>query len=243
MTEDKRSLSFYSNLGSAAQSMRPEQKNNVWPAHHSGRLGEWAFTVPEYLITIVIVAIVSGAMLEGYLFAARMHVMASAKLNASDQARVVLGQFAHDVRTATSFKIGTGSLSGFKATDVNELIKGNAIQIYPTSATNMFVRYFLESDTTNVNSYLTLKRCTYDASAAVELAFCLTNAVAFTAEDPWGNILTNDQPSKVVGVLLQFNQALFGPTGPTTANASQTLSDFYQLRAKINKRTSIGYQN
>lgn len=182
------------------------------------------FTLPEYLITIAIVAVVSGAMLTAYIFGARMHVLASAKLNASDQARVVVGELAHAVRTANAFKIGEGTLTSFNAISPNELRKGSAIVIYPSSDTNAFVRYYLENGT--------LKRTTNDATAT-PLARWLTNTVVFTAEDPWGNVTSNERPFEVVGLLLQFNQT----------NGGTAASDFFQLQAKINKRTPMGYQN
>ena len=205
-----------------------ENRSNARRAGHS------AFTVPEYLVTMAVTVIVVGMVLQGYILGARMHVLASTKLNASDQARHVLAEVTHNIRTATSFKIGTGSLSAFSATGVNEQRKGNAIEIYPTSDTNFFIRYFL--DTTD-NS---LKRFTNGSTTVSVLASCLTNRVVFTAEDPWGNVTTNERPAEIVGVMLQFDQPLHLGNAAAT---NKLATDFYQVRAKVNKRTSMGYQN
>ena len=68
----------------------------------------------------------------------------------------------------------------------------------------------------------------------------MTNLIIFTAEDPWGNVTTNERPAEIVGVLLQFNQPLYLGNAAAT---NKVATDFYQVRAKVNKRTSMGYQN
>jgi len=193
---------------------------------------ELAFTLPEYLVTVAIGAIVMGVMLGAYLFGARMQTLASVKLSTSEEGRTAVEQITHDIRTASSFKIGTGNLTAFKATGVNERRQGNAIQIYKTTDTNSYTRYFLDSDNC-------LKRMTNDATEAILVASSLTNAVVFKAEDPWGNVTTNERPAELVGLTLQFSRPVF--RGKTT-NRVDSYNDYFQLSAKINKRVSVGYQ-
>jgi hypothetical protein len=204
-----------------------------WKLQQTSAAGfELAFTIPEYLVTVAIGTIIMGVMLGAYLFGARMHALASVKLGTSEEARMAVQQITHDVRTASSFKIGTGSLTSFTATGPNQRRQGNAIQIYKTTDTNFYTRYFLDSDNC-------LKRITNDTTAAYVLASSLTNAVVFKAEDPWGNVTTNERPSEIVGLTMQFSRRVF--QGKTT-NRVDAYNDYFQLSAKINKRVAVGYQ-
>jgi hypothetical protein len=211
---------------------RPNRRKGDVRGNRSG------FTVPEYLVTIVLAAVVAGMLLQGYLYGARMHVIARAKLTAGDQARRVVADFTHDIRTATSFEIGSMSSTNFVPVSVGQARSGNAIEIYATSETNSFVRYYLEASGDRYN----LRRLTVSSNKVLRadvLANALTNMIVFTAEDPWGNVTTNERPSEIVGVNLSFSQKLFFGSG---TNDAKSFIDSYQLKAKVNKRTTMGYQ-
>jgi hypothetical protein len=190
------------------------------------------FTLPEYVISVALALIVSGGMLAGYLFSGRMYALADAKLDTCDDIRGIGALFTHDVRTAADFDIGDGDATSFQRVAANRPRRGNALQIYPTDNTNIFVRYFLEPSTQLFKAVET------GSTNIVTLADSVTNTIVFTAEDPWGNVTTNERPMEIIGLLLQFNQNVFkgGRTGRTN------YSDSFQLNIRANKRTSFGYQ-
>jgi hypothetical protein len=67
-----------------------------------------------------------------------------------------------------------------------------------------------------------------------DLCDYMTNQLIFDAEDMYGNILTNNQNNRVIGITMQFSKweypiARFGST-----NYDQF--DYYQLRTRATRR-------
>jgi hypothetical protein len=54
----------------------------------------------------------------------------------------------------------------------------------------------------------------------------------FAAEDHLGNVLTNSQNNRVIGLRLQFYQIAF----PVVAVGPGNYYDFYQLRTRVTRR-------
>jgi hypothetical protein len=108
----------------------------------------------------------------------------------------------------------------------NALQAGNALQVYPTSDPDRFVRYFRDPSDSS------LKRTTNGWGEAVVIATAITNPVVFAAEDFTGTILTNSENNRVIAVNLQFFQLQYPavPVGPGN------FYDFYQLRTRITRR-------
>src|SRR5437660_472585 len=103
------------------------------------------FTLPETQIALAIFIIVIGGMSVTYLFGVRLFEAVRPKLDATDQARVLVGKLNYEVKAASQIKVGTGSSSSFTEAAINTLQSGNSIQIYPDTDTNYFVRYFWDS--------------------------------------------------------------------------------------------------
>ena len=118
----------------------------------------------------------------------------------------------------------------------------NAIQIYPTSSTNVWIRYYVDLTTQQL--------CEVDNedTNVSFMASSITNKVPFTAEDFAGNITSNEQPKEVIGVLLQIDQVLVKRKSKTQTANGQTsdvkpdLTDYFEFRTRFNKRNDLGYQ-
>jgi prepilin-type N-terminal cleavage/methylation domain-containing protein len=186
-----------------------------------------AFTLPELMVTMVLFTFVVGGVISSHIYGLKLFQLSRSKLGASDEARRAVGLLTEEIRTAKSIRIGTGSLAAFTPVGVSSAQTGNSIQIYPSSATNVFIRYFWDATDKR------LKRTTNGLSSAYVVANAISNNVVFCAEDHLGNVITNNQNNRVIGLTLQFYQLQYpfveiGPGG---------LYDFYQLRTRITRRS------
>lgn len=185
-----------------------------------------AFTIAEVMVTMAIILMVMAAVLSCHLFGMRMFELTKAKLGASDDARKAISLMVAEIRAAKRVRVGNGSLAGFNEVALNTQQKGSAIQIYPSTNTNSFVRYFWDAADRK------LKRATNGASQASTIASSISNATVFTSEDFSGSILTNNENNRVIGLTLQFYQLQY----PTVSIGPGNYYDYYQLRTKITRR-------
>ena len=189
-----------------------------------------AFTLVETIVTMAIFLLVLTGILSSYMYGLRMFEYTKPKLSASDDARAAISRLMNEVRTASIVRIGNGGLTTFTEVGVNANQAGSAIQIYPTSATNSFTRYFWDSAANQ------LKRTDSSAPGVFSiLAQNVTNQLVFTAEDFTGNTLTNNFNNRVVGLTLQFSQIQY----PIIKVGPGNYYDYYQLRAKITRRSLL----
>jgi|SRR5947209_2752526 len=184
------------------------------------------FTLVEIMVSMGIFLFVLSGIITSYMYGLRMYEIAKPKLSASDDAREAISKLVDEVRNAKLVRIGTGDLNSFTEIPVNAPQVGSAIQIYATTDTNSFVRYFWDS------SQLKLKRVQSGAVTFSVMAMAVTNQQVFSSEDFSGMIHTNNMNNRVIGLTLQFNQIQYPvmPVGPGN------YYDFYQLRTKITRR-------
>jgi hypothetical protein len=187
---------------------------------------EAAFTLAEMLVCMSLLFLFLSGTLSAHLFGMRMFQITKAKLGASDDARQAITLLTSEIRTAKMVRIGSGGLSSFTEVPTNTPQIGGAIQIYPTTNTNSFVRYFWDSADTR------LKRTTNGSTAVDVIAHYITNNLVFTSEDYAGNVLTDNQNNRVIGLSLQFYQIEF----PIYLIGPGNYFDYYQLRTKITRR-------
>jgi hypothetical protein len=185
-----------------------------------------AFTLSEMMVAIGLLLIVFGGSLASHLFGIKIMERVSAKAAASEEARGNINALMVEICSAKSVAIGTGSQSAFTEVGNDAQQKGSALQIYPTTNTNVFIRYFLNS------SAKTLHRLTNGASGVV-VASGVKNTDLFTAEDAVGNIVSNNQNNAVIGLNLQFQQVQYTNL-PVGSNYYYTS---YQARTKIARRS------
>jgi len=164
---------------------------------------------------------VSGGVLVGHMFGMRL-LEANGPTSGTDQeSNRALRVLAADIRSAKLLFIGNGTLASFSSLDINTTQAGNAIQVYPSTDTNVFIRYFWDAGS--------LKR-TLSGGPETPVAHSISNSLVFTAEDYVGNVLTNFQNNSLVGVNIQFDDS---------ADPTKKMKDYsepYQLRTRIMRR-------
>jgi prepilin-type N-terminal cleavage/methylation domain-containing protein len=185
-----------------------------------------AFTLPELLVTMAIFLIMTTGIISAHLYGIRMFEFIRPKLTGTDEARNLVSRLFEEVRSASKVRVGIGNISNFTETAISLPQRGNALQIYPSTNDTEYVRYFWDNDQK-------LKRMTNGAKTAVAMAGSVTNNMVFTCEDFGGNILTNNQTSRVViSVTLNINQLQY----PSSTNANKRVYDYYQVQTRIAKR-------
>ncbi|MEI7730792.1 MAG: prepilin-type N-terminal cleavage/methylation domain-containing protein [Verrucomicrobiota bacterium] len=186
------------------------------------------FTLTELMISMAIMMIVIAGTLTAHIMGLKMYGLTRAKLGANTQARDAINSLMQEVRAAKLVRLGNGSLTDFVEAQPGQIQAGNAIQLYTNAlVTNFYSRYYLDTNNTRfVRS---------DQTGAVRdiVAEFITNKVVFTAEDFQGNILTNNQNNRVIGLTIQFYQIQYPITSVGTPGA---YFDFYQIRTKITRR-------
>lgn len=191
---------------------------------------EWgsraAFTIVELMVSMSILTMVLAGVLTAHIFGMRLFQITQAKLGANQEARGALNKLMQEIRTGKLVKIGAGSLSTFTEVGVNSSQVGSAVQIYPTTDTNSFIRYFWDSTDKR------LKRTTNGATSVSIVANSITNQTIFSAEDFQGNVLTNNQNNRVIGMMLQFYQIQY----PIVLIGPGQYYEYYQMATKITRR-------
>jgi prepilin-type N-terminal cleavage/methylation domain-containing protein len=185
-----------------------------------------AFTLPEMMITLSIFSLLVIAGLYSHLLGLKMNTFMEAKLKATHKARAALNQTRDEVRSAQAVYVGWGGRSGFTNIADGSNQVGNALQIYPTAATNTYVRYF--TDTTN----LTRLEVAGGRTNLQIIASDVTNRLAFHMEDYAGNILTNAQNDRVVCMTFEIFQFEFAVLQP----GKRDFYDYYRLQTKVSRR-------
>jgi type II secretory pathway pseudopilin PulG len=195
------------------------------PLIHSWRQRQQAFTLTETMITASLAVVLLGGLLTGHLAGIRMFQYTRTKLGGNDDARSAVSHMIEEIRSAKKIRIGNGDVGSFTECAINTVQQGNAVQIYATTSTNNFIRYFRGTDDC-------LRRTTNGANSAVVMANWITNKVVFSSEDFAGNVLTNNENNRVIGLTMQFYQIQY----PIVKIGSNQLYDFYQVRTKITRR-------
>ena len=184
-----------------------------------------AFSLPELLVTIALTVVIVGAAVMLHLYGIRMYEFVRPKVVACDEARNTISRLIEEVRSANTIKVGSGTLSAFTEAALNAPQVGNAIQVYPTTNTSVFVTYFWDK------ADETLKR-SVDQRTSTILARAVTNEFVFSARDYKGIVLTNAQNNRVIDVDLRFNQLQY----PKAPQGKGNFYDFYQVRTRITRR-------
>lgn len=192
------------------------------PAAASAR-GVRAMTLTEMLVTVAIFSVAIMGILQLHLFGLRQNELVESKLGASDQARMSFGRMLQEIRSAKVWDIGDGSVNSFTAVPNGTAQQGTALEIYTTTDTNNYIRYYFD---TNAKE---LRRSQYGLDGYSVVADHLTNSMFFRAEDHQGNIKTDLSYKYVIRIVLQFYQYQF----PQTQIGPGYLYDYYKLEFKV----------
>jgi prepilin-type N-terminal cleavage/methylation domain-containing protein len=189
------------------------------------RRDERAFTLPEIMSVMAIFLLLVMALVSSQLFGLRMSRITEARLTSTDNSRKVLSRIRADILMSRTLVVGNGDVRSFTPIPNNAPRIGNALEIYSTADTNIFVRYFL-----NTNG--ALERWTNAAPASEVLARSITNLLVFQAEDFQGQVQTNDQNSRVIRMNLEFRQREY----PLAAAGPNGMTDYYRLQTRLTRR-------
>ena len=184
-----------------------------------------AFTLPELMIAMSIFLMVSAGVVVSHLFGMRLLEVSQPKLGTDQESRRALGILMADIRSAKILRIGNGAIGSFNTVQINTTQEGNAIQMFPSTDTNIFVRYFWDAEDKKLKRML-------NGALATAVAHSISNGLIFTAEDYAGNVLTNFQNNCLVGVNLQFYEL----ENPKVSIGPGQYYESYQLRTRIMRR-------
>jgi prepilin-type N-terminal cleavage/methylation domain-containing protein len=186
-----------------------------------------AYTLVEVLTVMAVFGIIMEAVVYTHVFGTTLYIMTNAKMRASDSARVALSRMVDDIRGAKIIYVGTGNLTNFTfdATGTNQV--GNSIQVYPSTNLNFYTRYFLDPASSSLNR--TTNGSTYD----IVVAEAITNATVFSAQDGFGNVLTNNLNNRAISVLMQFEQTT---NNNILSRAGWQFFTYYQLSTVATRR-------
>lgn len=184
-----------------------------------------AFTLTELMVATSIFLIVVGGVLASHLFGMRMLAPTAARQKASDESRKLLNLMANEIRSARTVKLGTGTASGFTENPTNFKQVGNAVQLWPTTNTNFFIRYFRDSTRT-------LRRTTNNSATPTSVATGIASYYPFSYEDFSGNLLFTPQVNAIIAVTLQYAEV--GSDGQQVGTGRYF--NYYSWKTRIQRR-------
>lgn len=190
------------------------------------RLRRLAYTLTEVMVASALFSLVIIGTISANVFGLRLYGITKAKLGASDEAREAVSRLVNEVRSAKTVRVGKGSLTTFEPIPMGNAQVGNALQIFPTTNSSQFIRYFWDPTDNR------FKRTTDGAGASIVVANYISNRVVFRAEDHRGTILTNSQNNRVINLKLEFYQIQY----PIVSIGPGGLFDYYKLETRITRR-------
>jgi prepilin-type N-terminal cleavage/methylation domain-containing protein len=201
-------------------------RNKILPAAQAG------LTMVEMLVTVAIFVMLVTAFISANIFGLRYDQLVCSKLGASEQSRRSFEQLTSDIRASKIWRIGSGSQTTFNAVSNATLMQGNALQLNLTTDTNIYVRYWFDTNgpTTQPNGRL----CRVTSGG--EFVICaqyLTNAsgtsMVFQAQNYIGaGVLSDYQYKYVIDALMEFYQYQF----PKTIVGPGYYYDYYRIDLK-----------
>ena len=186
-----------------------------------------AFTLPEIMSVMALFSLLLLALISSQIMGIKMYRISESKLTATASGRRALDQVRDEIRSGKVLLVGNGSSSTFTPSADNQPNIGNAVQIYATTNTNTFVRYYLDANDDR------LKRVKSGSTNVQVIANYVTNDIAFRAENFRGQVLTNNQNNRVIRMVLEFYQWEF----PVATVGTNGLYDYYRLQTRTTRRT------
>ena len=178
------------------------------------------FTLAELLVAITVFTMLLGGIIFAHLFGLSMFQITENKLNATADARNLIGSMANEIRACRSAWVGNITNGVFAAKLNGETQRGSGLLIYPTTNLANFIVYFVNP------SDQTFRRTTSTPGSASIVAESVTNAMVFSAQDHLGTVLTNNQNNRVIHLNLEFYQTARHMRG----------ADYYKLETSVTRR-------
>ena len=184
------------------------------------------FTLPEFVLAAAIFTLVIGGVIYSHVMGGRLYQLTLAKLGGTDEARRAVTWIESDVRAARLLDIGTGSAASFAPAVTGAIQQGNALQLSFTTNSAIYVRYFVDATTGELNRQLS-----WEARPRV-IARKLADPKIFRGEDYLGTPQTGENDATVVRVLLTFTQLTYPRVNVGTTNFFES----FQLLARATRR-------
>jgi prepilin-type N-terminal cleavage/methylation domain-containing protein len=179
------------------------------------------FTLPEMLIALTIFGFLIAGIVFANLFGLRMFQMTQTKLNVTRWSRETIENLADQIHGCADVQVGYTTNNGFAAFMVGEAQQGNALLIHPSTNTANYTIYYLNTADQTF--------CRTDQSSnALVLADSVTNSIAFTAQDLWGNVISNSANNQVIHITLEVYQPKYFMQD----------ADYYKLETSVTRRGS-----
>jgi prepilin-type N-terminal cleavage/methylation domain-containing protein len=211
------------------------------------RLAARGLTLVEMIIAISIFSLVILATVAIQIYASRVYTLAATTLNAAQQARITMNDVRDKIREARIVYVGNYTLvTGDPIYDFSSVTnggaqQGNAIMIYPTTATNSYSLIYLNLPNNFGFTSLTVNNVGISANYLVLLTYTngvmqlsnnianfITNQVVFDAENFEGAVLSTNENNYLIHMKLCFAQSGF-PMSTIGTN-------YYQLNTIITRR-------
>ena len=178
------------------------------------------------MTTTAIFSLVIIGAVYSHVFGIKIANFTATKLTASQNARTALGRVRDEIRSSKILYVGNGDFGTFTNSPSNSPGQGNALQIYPTANTNVYVRYYFDPNAQ------ALKRRTSSSGNVEVIASYVTNQMPFQVEDYAGNVRTNSQNNRVIKMTLEFYQWEFA-AGQSPVGG---IYDYYRVQTKVVRR-------
>lgn len=203
--------------------MKLPDLKNLWKVRRFGGMG---FTLPEILISMAIFVMIMGLLIATQVYGFRMFSMMRPKLAASDDARRTVSRLTDEIRSAHLVRIGRGDQKIF--TEITPGLKqiGNALQIFPTTNTNTYIRYYWDKNA------LAVQRITDNSPRIWTIAKSVSNEWIFAAEDHKGEVLTNNSNNRVIAMKLDFFETHY----PKKSVGAGGMYEYYTIQTKVTRR-------
>ena len=185
-----------------------------------------AFTLTEVLVSMSLFVLLVISVVYTQIFGLRLYTLVQTKLSATEDARYAVQKIRDEVQSAKTVLIGNGNDTGFTNMTEGVAHAGNALQIYATTNTSSFVRYYVNP------TEQSLRRFVSGVVGTTVVASAITNQIAFRAEDFQGNTLTTDRNNRAIRLTLEFYQLQY----PVVRIGPGYLYEYYRLQTRMTRR-------
>lgn len=212
------------------------------------------FTLVEMMVAVAVFSLVVIVTVALQVYAMRVYTLAATKLTATAGARAAMNSIRDQVRESRLVYVGDYAYStgnppiDFTPMTNGDLQEGNALMIYPTTATNSFTLVYLQAgykpnnfsafssngSPIGTNSLLLITYTNGGLAYSNDLADYITNQIVFDAENFEGQVLSTNENNGVIHMTLNFSQWEYpiAYIGTNDFNAY----DYYQLNTVMTRR-------
>jgi hypothetical protein len=178
-----------------------------------------AFTIPELLLALSIFLVCVFGIVSLQILGLKMNAISASKLKSTAASLKTLNIVRDHVLGANSVLVGNGDSNSFTVTGTI----GNALQVYPTTNSSNYLRFYLSTDDN------TLYELNNTNEALTAIAPNITNELVFQTVDFQGNTSSSSREHYAIKMTLQFSQLDY--------KVPKKTSEYYTLETEMTPRT------